>query len=64
MAPAAYVAEDYLIWHQWKGRTSWSCGGSITQRRVMRQEWVDGGKHLRRSREDRGEDSGFKWEGG
>jgi hypothetical protein len=28
MATAAYVAEDYLILHQWKG-APWSCGGSV-----------------------------------
>lgn len=30
MAPAAYVLEDRLIWHQWEG-DPWSYGGWMTQ---------------------------------
>jgi hypothetical protein len=39
MAPATYVAEDGLIGHQWKERSSmrgpWSCEGSLPQPRGM-----------------------------
>jgi hypothetical protein len=36
MAPAAYVAEDCLIWCQWEGRPL------VLWRLVVRQQWVAG----------------------
>ena len=43
MAPATYVAEDGLIWHQWEGRPMvlWRLDApSKGDARVVRQEWV------------------------
>ena len=49
MAPAAYIAEDCAIWHQWAGRPL------VLQRldapvqknaRAVRWEWVGGGSTL------------------
>ena len=45
MAPAAYVAEDYLVGHQWEERCAWSLEGSMPQcREIPRQgsgsRWV------------------------
>ena len=45
MAPAAYVVEDGLIFHQWEGRP-WSSEGSMPQYRGMSGSgsstgWVD-----------------------
>jgi hypothetical protein len=37
MAPAAYVAEDGLIWHQWGG--AWYCRGLMPQDRGMLEWW-------------------------
>ena len=34
MTPAVYVAEDGLIWHQWKGGP-WSCEGVMCQHKGM-----------------------------
>ena len=39
MAPAAYVAEDGLIWYQWEGRPLVLWGFDA---RAVRQEWVSG----------------------
>jgi len=41
MAPAAYVAEDGLVGHQWEERP-WSCEGSMPQCRGM--SWWGGRK--------------------
>jgi hypothetical protein len=45
IAPATYVAEDGLIWHQWEGRPlllkrlhAPACGDA----REIRQNWTDG----------------------
>jgi hypothetical protein len=56
MAPAAYVAEDGLVGHQWEQRP-WSCEGSMPQCRGMpgpRREsgWVG-------EQGEEGGDSGF-----
>jgi hypothetical protein len=51
MAPAAYVAEDGLIWHQWEGKplVLWRIDALAEgNSRAVRQEWV--GEHSHRSR--------------
>ena len=43
MAPAAYLAEDCLIWHQWEGRplVLWKLDAPVYgNAKVVRQEWV------------------------
>ena len=52
MAPAAYVAEDCLVGHQWE-ESPWSCESSMPQCRGMpgqggRSGWV--GEYPHRSR--------------
>ena len=45
VAPAAYVTEDDLIWHQWEGRTLvlWMLDApAYGNARALRQEWVGG----------------------
>ena len=44
MDPAAYVAEDYLIWYQWDGRllVLWRIVAPLKgDARGVRQDWVD-----------------------
>jgi hypothetical protein len=57
MAPAAYVAEDGLIWHQWE-ESPWSLEGSMPHCRGMpgqgsRSRWVGEYPHSSWGREDR-----------
>jgi hypothetical protein len=41
IAPAAYVAEDYLIWHQWE-EESLVLWKPKPDARAVRWEWVGG----------------------
>jgi hypothetical protein len=69
MVPAAYVADDGLVSHQWEERTLVLCKfdrcPSVGKLRVGRWKWVGGwvekNPHRSRGREDR--IRGF-WEGG
>ena len=71
MAPATYVAEYCLIWHQWEGRTFilGRLDAPVKEdARVVRQEWV--GRQRSTLLEAKGRGNGMgglqrgDWEGG
>jgi hypothetical protein len=44
MAPAAYIANNGLVGHQWERRGPWSCEGSMPQYRgMLGSGWIGGG---------------------